>query len=133
MSSKPFECRMLDLVSDVQWNPRYNMFALSGFGQHFPVLIYVYQRTKEELDRVLLSGAGVQMGTQKAIEWEEERRQERLGIKNADDESNLGRGRSRRRNNSRRQSMRNKSLDGSAFERSGRLEQSGRINRNFAF
>ena len=41
-SSKPFECRMLDLVSDCQWNPRYNMFALSGFGQHFPVLIYVY-------------------------------------------------------------------------------------------
>jgi len=58
---------MLDLVSDVQWNPRYNMFALSGFGQHFPVLIYVYHRTKEELDRVLLSGAGVQMGTQRAI------------------------------------------------------------------
>ena len=57
--SKPYECRMLDLVSDCQWNPRYNMFALSGFGQHFPVLIYVYQRTKEDLDRILLSGAGV--------------------------------------------------------------------------
>ena len=31
-SSKPYECRMLDLVSDCQWNPRYNMFALCGFG-----------------------------------------------------------------------------------------------------
>ena len=57
--NKPYECRMLDLISDCQWNPRYNMFALSGFGQHFPVLIYVFQRTKDELDRVLLSGAGV--------------------------------------------------------------------------
>ena len=82
--SKPYECRMLDLVSDCQWNPRYNMFALSGFGQHFPVLIYVYQRTKEDLDRILLSGAGVQMGTDRAIEWEEARQREAQGF---DDES----------------------------------------------
>lgn len=27
-----YECKLLDLVSDVVWNPRYNMFALSGFG-----------------------------------------------------------------------------------------------------
>jgi len=97
MPSKPYECRMLDMVSDIQWNPRYNMFALSGFGQRFPVLIYVYQRSKDELDRVLLSGAGVQMGTQRALEWEEARKQEALGI-NMDEESNFVRS----RNNSRR-------------------------------
>ena len=128
MPTKPFECRMLDLVSDVQWNPRYNMFALSGFGQHFPVLIYVYQRTKEDLDRILLSGAGVQMGTDRAIEWEEARRNE-AGI-NFDDESNMG-GNSRRggthgmgsRKFSRR-SVHNKSYGGSEFERSGRVNRS---------
>ena len=56
------------------------MFALSGFGQHFPVLIYVFQRTKEDLDRILLSGAGVQMGTDRAIEWEEARQREAQGF-----------------------------------------------------
>ena len=54
--TKPYECKLLDLVSDCDWNPRYNMFALSGFGQHFPVLVYVYQRTDEELNKLLYSG-----------------------------------------------------------------------------
>ena len=27
-----YECQFLDLASDVDWNPKYNMFALSGFG-----------------------------------------------------------------------------------------------------
>ena len=67
---------MLDLVSDCQWNPRYNMFALSGFGQQFPVLIYVYQRSKDELDRLLLSGAGIQMGSARALEYEDAKRRE---------------------------------------------------------
>lgn len=67
---------MLDLVSDCQWNPRYNMFALSGFGQQFPVLIYVYQRSKDELDRLLLSGAGIQMGSARALEYEDSKRRE---------------------------------------------------------
>ena len=35
------------------------MFALSGFGHHFPILIYVYQRTEEELNEILYSGQGV--------------------------------------------------------------------------
>ena len=30
--TKKYECKFLDLVSDVDWNPKYNMFALSGFG-----------------------------------------------------------------------------------------------------
>lgn len=102
-SSKPFECRMLDLVSDCQWNPRYNMFALSGFGQHFPVLIYVYQRSKEELDRLLLSGAGVQMGTNRAIEWEEARKREMAFRFDAEESTGL---RSRGGNQTVRQSIR---------------------------
>ena len=51
-----YECKMYDLVADVQWNPRYNMFALSGFGQHFPVLVYVFHRTEEEITSILVSG-----------------------------------------------------------------------------
>lgn len=53
--SRKYECRFLDLVSDVTWNPKYNMFALSGFGHHFPVMVYVYQRTEEELNEILYS------------------------------------------------------------------------------
>ena len=63
VQAKPYECELLDLVSDCQWNPRYNMFALSGFGQNFPVLIYVFKRSEEELQRILISGQGIQMGT----------------------------------------------------------------------
>lgn len=29
------------------------MFALAGFGYHFPVMVYVYQRTEEELNEIL--------------------------------------------------------------------------------
>jgi jouberin len=49
ITASPYECKLLDLVSDVTWNPRYNMFAISGFGQHFPVLVYVYERSSDEL------------------------------------------------------------------------------------
>jgi len=48
--TKPYACKFLDLVSDCDWNPKYNMFALSGFGHRFPILVYVYQRTDEELN-----------------------------------------------------------------------------------
>jgi hypothetical protein len=53
--SRRYECRFLDMVSDVAWNPKYNMFALSGFGHHFPVMVYVYQRTEEQLNEILYS------------------------------------------------------------------------------
>lgn len=72
-SSAPYECKLLDLVSDVVWNPRYNMFALSGFGQHFPVLIYVYQRTEEELNKLLIAGQGISVDTERAAEWFKDR------------------------------------------------------------
>ena len=41
-------CDFGDLVADCDWNPRYNMFAVSGFGQAFPVLIYAYERSSSE-------------------------------------------------------------------------------------
>mmetsp|Transcript_39562 Transcript_39562/g.38078 ORF Transcript_39562/g.38078 Transcript_39562/m.38078 type:complete len:143 (-) Transcript_39562:54-482(-) len=53
--TKKYECKFLDLVSDVDWNPKYNMFALSGFGHQFPLLVYVHQRTDEELNEILQS------------------------------------------------------------------------------
>lgn len=57
-----YECRFLDLVSDISWNPRYNMFALSGFGHHFPVMVYVYQRTEEQLNEILYSQSAAATG-----------------------------------------------------------------------
>jgi jouberin len=57
--TKKYECKFLDLVSDIDWNPKYNMFALSGFGHQFPLMVYVYQRTDEELNEILYSGAGI--------------------------------------------------------------------------
>jgi len=45
--TRNYECRFLDLVSDISWNPKYNMFALSGFGHSFPVMVYVYERSEE--------------------------------------------------------------------------------------
>ena len=51
--AKKYECQFLDLVSDIAWNPKYNMFALCGFGHHFPVMLYVYERTEEQLNEIL--------------------------------------------------------------------------------
>ena len=98
------------------------MFALSGFGQHFPVLIYVFQRTKDDLDRVLLSGAGIQMGTQRAIEWEEQHRRELEG--KFDEESVAA---SRHGGGGRRQSVLNRSRRSSEFN----SRRNSRMNRSF--
>jgi len=64
-----FECEIMDLVSDVAWNNRYNMFALCAFGQSFPVLIYVYERSLEELDRINISGGGISFDSPQADEY----------------------------------------------------------------
>lgn len=64
--TKKYECKFLDLVSDIDWNPKYNMFALCGFGHQFPIMIYVYQRSEEELNQILYSGAGIPMTEQAA-------------------------------------------------------------------
>ena len=66
---KGYQYKLLDLVSDCQWNPRYNMFAVSGFGHNFPVLVYVFKRTQSELLSIINQGKGVQMGTERAKEW----------------------------------------------------------------
>jgi jouberin len=42
-----YECKFYDAVSDVCWNKHYNMVALSGFGQEYPLLVYVHE--KEEI------------------------------------------------------------------------------------
>ena len=47
-STSKYECGFIDSVNDVSWNDIYNMNALSGFGQEYPLLIYVYER-KEAL------------------------------------------------------------------------------------
>lgn len=60
--TRKYECKFLDLVSDIDWNNKYNMFALCGFGHQFPVLVYVYQRTEEELNQILYSGSNLLMG-----------------------------------------------------------------------
>jgi hypothetical protein len=46
----------MDLASDVDFNPRYNIFAVSGFGHRFPILLYVYERSDEELSQLLIMG-----------------------------------------------------------------------------
>ena len=36
------------------------MFAVSGFGQEFPVLVYVYERTKLEVEQMFFISGGLQ-------------------------------------------------------------------------
>lgn len=47
-STSKYECGFIDSVNDVSWNQVYNMNALSGFGQEYPLLVYVSER-KEPL------------------------------------------------------------------------------------
>ena len=48
--SDQYECKFLDTICDVDWNPRFNMIALSGFGHSYPVMVYVYEKTRKEVD-----------------------------------------------------------------------------------
>jgi hypothetical protein len=43
----------LNLVSDISWNPKYNLFTLAGFGHTFPVMVYFYESTEEKLNEIL--------------------------------------------------------------------------------
>ena len=45
-STSKYECGFIDSVNDVSWNEVYNMNALSGFGQEYPLLVYVFERNK---------------------------------------------------------------------------------------
>lgn len=52
IDSRNYECKFSDVVADCDWNPRYNMFAVSGFGQEFPILLYAYQRSDKEVEEM---------------------------------------------------------------------------------
>lgn len=52
LDNREYECKFTDVVSDVTWNPRYNMFAVVGFGHEFPVLVYVYERDAKEVEEL---------------------------------------------------------------------------------
>ena len=44
------EVNVKDMISDVAWNHHYNMFAVAGFGSDLPIIIYVYEKTTEEIE-----------------------------------------------------------------------------------
>lgn len=44
MQNTKYECEFVDPVVDVCWSNCYNMFAVSGFGRNYPVLVYVHER-----------------------------------------------------------------------------------------
>ena len=46
-SINKYECGFIDSVNDVSWNIIYNMNALSGFGQEYPLLVYVHERKEQ--------------------------------------------------------------------------------------
>ena len=52
IESDKYECNFGDLVSDCDWTPRYNMFAVAGFGQEFPILVYAYERSNKEVEEL---------------------------------------------------------------------------------
>ena len=56
--SDELQCNFKDIVPDVDWNPVYNMFAVCGFGQEFPVLLYAFERTDQELEKLDLMYMG---------------------------------------------------------------------------
>ena len=45
-----FESRFIDSVTDVSWNNHYNMVALSGFSQEYPILVFVYEKEDKEIE-----------------------------------------------------------------------------------
>ena len=48
-STKQYECSFIGNITDVDWNPHYNMIAICGFAKEYPILIYVYERTSASL------------------------------------------------------------------------------------
>lgn len=47
------------MVPDIDWNPVYNMFAVCGFGQEFPILIYAFERSDHDLEKLDLLHRGL--------------------------------------------------------------------------
>ncbi len=50
--NKKYECDIVDPIVDVCWNNCYNMFAVSGFGQNYPVLVYVHERNEIGFEQI---------------------------------------------------------------------------------
>ena len=52
ISTSKYECDIVDYITDVSWNNCYNMFSFSGFGQNYPLLVYVHERQEIGLDQL---------------------------------------------------------------------------------
>ena len=50
IDTQKYECEFIDSVSDVAWNKQYNMFAFSGFGQDYPLLVYIFEKEEIKVD-----------------------------------------------------------------------------------
>ena len=48
--SQDYNCDFVNPTSDIDWNPKFNMIATSGFGESYPVLLYIYEKTQKEVD-----------------------------------------------------------------------------------
>ena len=83
-STNKYECGFVDSVNDVSWNNIYNMNALSGFGQEYPLLVYIHERKEpiheEEADVKNLSSEDKKASIFKPIlqdtknlEWEDQK------------------------------------------------------------
>jgi len=68
----------MDLVSGCDWNPRYNMFAVSGFGQEFPILVYVYQREKKEIEEMFFRNGKLTSENEKHLDLADPQNEELL-------------------------------------------------------
>jgi jouberin len=51
LPTEKYECEFYDSVSDVCWNEVYNMFALSGFGHEYPILVYVHTKNDVVIEK----------------------------------------------------------------------------------
>jgi hypothetical protein len=48
--SNDYNCKFLDSTCDVDWNSKFNMIAACGFGESYPILMYVYEKSQKEVD-----------------------------------------------------------------------------------
>lgn len=48
-STKQYECSFIGCVTDVDWNQCYNMNVMCGYGNSYPILVYVYKRDQRKL------------------------------------------------------------------------------------
>jgi jouberin len=51
LPTEKYECEFFDSVSDICWNEVYNMFAMTGFGHEYPILVYVHTKQDVVIDK----------------------------------------------------------------------------------